>query len=105
MKIRAVLEAAAARTDKAPPDPPPGVIHTMEISNRFTDSRFTRSLGVTTYRFSGSHPDDNPMLRKVHGTDESIGIQSLVSGTKVILTLLMTYFSEEIKHAESSGDE
>ena len=32
------------------------------ISNGFTDSRFTRALGVTTYGFSGAHPDDDPML-------------------------------------------
>ena len=38
------------------------------ISNGFTDSRFTRPLGVTTYGFSGSHPDDDPMLSMAHGT-------------------------------------
>jgi len=55
------------------------------ISTGFTDSRFTRSLGVTTYGFAGTHPDDDPMLSKAHGTDESIGIKSLISGTKVML--------------------
>ena len=57
------------------------------ISNGFTDSRFTRPLGVTTYGFSGSHPDDDPMLSHVHGTDESVGIRSLVSGTKIMLAV------------------
>ena len=57
------------------------------ISNGFTDSRFTRPLGVTTYGFSGSHPDDDPMLSRAHGTDESIGIKSLVSGAKIMLHL------------------
>jgi len=55
------------------------------ISTGFTDSRFTRTLGITTYGFAGTHPDDDPLLSKVHGTDESIGIKSLISGTKVML--------------------
>ncbi|MQG00658.1 MAG: M20/M25/M40 family metallo-hydrolase [SAR202 cluster bacterium] len=57
------------------------------ISTGFTDSRFTRPLGVTTYGFSGSHPEDDPMLSRAHGTDESIGIKSLVSGAKIMLHL------------------
>lgn len=57
------------------------------ISNGFTDSRFTRPLGVTTYGFSGSHPDDDPMLSNAHGTDESVGIKSLMSGTKIMMAL------------------
>ena len=57
------------------------------ISTGFTDSRFTRPLGTVTYGFSGSHPDDDPMLSNAHGTDESVGIKSLVSGTKIMLAL------------------
>ena len=57
------------------------------ISTGFTDSRFTRPLGVTTYGFSGSHPDDDPMLTFAHGTNESVGINSLMSGTKIMLAL------------------
>lgn len=57
------------------------------ISNGFTDSRFTRPLGTITYGFSGSHPDDDPMLNRTHGTDESVGIKSLISGTKIMLAL------------------
>ncbi len=57
------------------------------ISNGFTDSRFTRPLGTVTYGFSGSHPDDDPMLNFTHGTNESIGIKSLVSGAKIMLGL------------------
>ena len=53
----------------------------------FTDSRFTRPLGVVTYGFSGSHPDDNPMEENVHGTDESISIRTLVTSTKIMLAL------------------
>ena len=55
------------------------------ISNGFTDSRFTRPLGTVTYGFSGSHPDDDPMLNFTHGANESVGIKSLVSGTKIML--------------------
>ena len=57
------------------------------ISTGFTDSRFTRPLGVVTYGFSGFHPDDDPMLNRAHGTDESVGIRSLMSGTKIMLAL------------------
>ena len=57
------------------------------ISTGFTDSRFTRPLGIITYGFNGSHPDDDPMLNRAHGTDESVGIKSLISGTKIMLAL------------------
>ncbi len=57
------------------------------ISNGFTDSRFTRNLGIVTYGFTGAHPDDDPMLARVHGTDESVGIASLISGTRSMLAI------------------
>lgn len=57
------------------------------VSNGFTDSRFTRNLGIITYGFAGAHPDDDPMLSRAHGTDESVGIESLISGTKCMLAL------------------
>jgi acetylornithine deacetylase/succinyl-diaminopimelate desuccinylase-like protein len=57
------------------------------ISTGFTDSRFTRNLGVVTYGYSGAHPSDDPMLSRAHGTDESVGIATLVSGTKAMLAL------------------
>jgi len=57
------------------------------IATGFTDSRFLRNLGTTTYGFSGSHPDDDPLLTHAHGTDESIGVKSLLNGTKVMLAL------------------
>ena len=65
------------------------------ISNGFTDSRFTRPLGIITYGFSGSHPDDDPMLNKNHGTDESVGIKSLISGTKIMLALACDLLADE----------
>jgi len=57
------------------------------ISTGFTDTRFTRPLGVETYGFAAGHPDDDPSLLNIHGTDESESIRSLVSGTKIMLTL------------------
>ncbi len=65
------------------------------ISTGFTDSRFTRPLGTITYGFSGSHPDDDPMLSRAHGTDESVGISSLVSGTKIMLALAIDILGEK----------
>ncbi len=46
-----------------------------------------RALGVETYGFTGSHPDDDPMLSRAHGTDESVGISSLVSSTKSMIAI------------------
>lgn len=65
------------------------------VSNGFTDSRFTRPLGVVTYGFSGTHPDDDPMLAMAHGTDESVGIASLISGTKIMLALAIDMLVEK----------
>lgn len=65
------------------------------ISTGFTDSRFTRPLGTITYGFSGSHPDDDPMLSRAHGTDESVGISSLISGTKIMLALAIDILAEK----------
>ena len=57
------------------------------ISTGFTDSRFTRPLGTTTFGFSGADPDDDPMLTFAHGTNESVGVKSLMTGTKIMLAL------------------
>ncbi|MBI15262.1 MAG: hypothetical protein CL782_03250 [Chloroflexi bacterium] len=67
------------------------------ISNGFTDSRFTRPLEVITYGFSGDHPDDDPMLSQIHGTNESIGINSLISSTKIMLYIAYMLLSGESK--------
>lgn len=64
------------------------------VSTGFTDSRFTRELGTDTYGFAGRHPDDDPLEEKVHGTDESIGIQSLVSGAKAMVALAYNMLAE-----------
>lgn len=64
------------------------------ISTGFTDSRFTRQLGTATYGFHGFHPDDDPSLVNYHGTNESEGIKSIVTGTKVMLALAYDLLSE-----------
>jgi acetylornithine deacetylase/succinyl-diaminopimelate desuccinylase-like protein len=64
------------------------------VSAGFTDSRFTRQLGTDTYGFSGRHPDDDPLEEKIHGTDESIGIRSLVSGTRAMVALAYDMLAE-----------
>ena len=56
------------------------------ISTGFTDSRFTRNLGIVTYGFSGAHPDDN-VDNNIHGTNEFQGVKSLINSTKVMLIL------------------
>ena len=58
------------------------------VSNGFTDSRFTRDLGVITYGFRGTHPDDDPNTENVHGTDENYGVKSLVSSSKTMLGII-----------------
>ncbi len=57
------------------------------ISTGFTDSRFTRNLGVVTYGYNAAHPDDDPSLTRAHGTDESIGVASLMNSTRTMLAL------------------
>ena len=57
------------------------------ISNGFTDSRFTRDLGIIIYGFNGAHPSDDPLLSRAHGTDESVGIATLVNSTRCMLAL------------------
>lgn len=65
------------------------------ISTGFTDSRFTRELGVTTYGYSGSDPSDDPMLGNAHGTNESIGINSLISGTKIMVQVAIELLCDQ----------
>jgi acetylornithine deacetylase/succinyl-diaminopimelate desuccinylase-like protein len=64
------------------------------ISTGFTDSRFTRNLGIVTYGFTGGHPDDDPMLSFAHGTNESIGIKSLMNSTKIMVALAYDMLAE-----------
>ena len=85
-RIQAVTSMALDRND---------IQWVPAISTGFTDSRFTRPLGIVTYGFSGAHPDDDPMLNKNHGTDESVGIKSLISGTKIMLALACDLLAAE----------
>ena len=77
-RIRAATARALGRDD---------VRMVPAITTGFTDSRFTRPLGTTTYGFNGSHPDDDTLLNYVHGTNESITIKSLMTSTKIMLAL------------------
>ncbi|HAA94977.1 MAG TPA: hypothetical protein DCE26_04720 [Dehalococcoidia bacterium] len=65
------------------------------LNTGFTDSRFTRNLGTTTYGMVGSHPDDDPMLSFIHGTNESVGVRSLISGTRIMLALAYDLLAEK----------
>jgi len=65
------------------------------LSTGFTDSRFTRNLGTTTYGMVGSHPDDDPMISFIHGTNESVGIRSLISGTRIMVALAYDLLAEK----------
>ena len=85
---RSIQDATALATGR------PEVRFVPAVSTGFTDSRFTRPLGTVTYGFSGSDPDDDPMLSKAHGTDESIGIRSLVTGTKIMLALAVDLLAD-----------
>ena len=64
------------------------------LATGFTDSRFTRTLGVETYGFHGFDPEDDPSLVNYHGTDESEGIRSLVTGSKIMLALAYDLLAE-----------
>ena len=57
------------------------------FSTGFTDSRFVRQMGIPTYGFQLSHPEDDPDLSNIHGTNESIDIRSLIIGTKMLVAL------------------
>ena len=74
------------------------------LSTGFTDSRFTRNLRTTTYGMVGSHPDDDPMLAYMHGTNESVGIQSLISGTRIMLALAYDMLAESRRYRFSRGN-
>ena len=84
-----IQEATALATGR------PEVQFVPAVSTGFTDSRFTRPLGTVTYGFSGSDPSDDPMLSRAHGTDESIGIRSLITGTKIMLALAVDLLAAE----------
>ena len=64
------------------------------LSTGFTDSRFTRPMGVVTYGFTGAHPEDDQSKNNMHGTDESVGIKSLVSGAKIMTALAYNLLAE-----------
>ena len=62
----------------------------------FTDSTYTRNLGTTTYGFYGSDPGDDSTLNNIHGTNESVGIASLISGTKSMIAIALKMCMEKL---------
>ena len=64
------------------------------LCQAYTDSRFTRPLGVETYGFVGMHPDDDPLQDHWHGTDESVSVRTLVTSTKIMLALAYDLLAE-----------
>ncbi|MEE9199229.1 MAG: M20/M25/M40 family metallo-hydrolase [Dehalococcoidia bacterium] len=57
------------------------------FSTGFTDSRFVRPLGILTYGFQVSHPEDEVDKANIHGTNESVDVRNLVVGTKMLVAL------------------
>lgn len=52
------------------------------LTTGFTDSQFVRPLGVQAYGFSPIHPGGNTVRSGVHGVDENIEVDALLTRTK-----------------------
>lgn len=65
----------------------------------FTDSRFLRPLGTVVYNFAPGNPAPNQPPSMAHGTDESIDIESLIIGTKMMLAIAWQMLVDETKGA------
>lgn len=57
------------------------------LTTGFTDSRLVRPLGTIVYNFAPAHPDVDPDRAGAHCVDESMDIASLVTSTKMLVTL------------------
>ncbi|MFQ5875629.1 MAG: M20 family metallopeptidase [Dehalococcoidia bacterium] len=77
-KVRAATEQALDGSE---------AVWVPSFSTGFTDSRFLRPLGTLTYGFQLSHPEDDPNLANIHGTNESVDVRSLILGTKMLVAL------------------
>lgn len=51
----------------------------------FTDSQWVRPLGVQAYGFSPIHPEGDVLAAGVHGVDESIEVETLMTRTRAYL--------------------
>ncbi len=101
-----VSVTALAPLRPAPPPPPldpavldparrlvaqywPGVVLAPQMANGYTDATFLTAVGIPTYGVPGlwSDPDGNG----VHGQDERIEVQSLLTGRKFLNALIRAY--------------
>jgi acetylornithine deacetylase/succinyl-diaminopimelate desuccinylase-like protein len=51
----------------------------------FTDSQYVRPLGVQAYGFAPIHPDGARIRSGIHGVDEFVEIDTLLTRTKAYL--------------------
>jgi acetylornithine deacetylase/succinyl-diaminopimelate desuccinylase-like protein len=63
------------------------LVWTPGLTVGFTDSRFLRPLGTTVYNFAPGNPAKGLPPSMAHGTDESVDIEGLVIGTKMMLAM------------------
>ena len=70
----------------------PGATVLPGVSTGFTDSHFFRDLGIASYGF-GAFVIPAADRRGVHGNDERISVDTLVSGTEVMIELVQRFAS------------
>jgi acetylornithine deacetylase/succinyl-diaminopimelate desuccinylase-like protein len=79
--------AEAIRRATAQVLPEADLVWTPGLTVGFTDSRFLRPLGTTIYNFTPGNPAKDLPPSMAHGTDESVDIEGLVWGTKMMLAM------------------
>ena len=57
------------------------------VSTGFTDSHFTRDLGIASYGFNPAIFDEDEGAR-IHGNDERIQIDAFIEGTRVLIEIV-----------------
>jgi acetylornithine deacetylase/succinyl-diaminopimelate desuccinylase-like protein len=61
----------------------------------FTDSRFARDLGIPAYGFTPGHPDGAEHPRNIHGPDEWISLDDLVTLTRFFIAAVLLFDAGE----------
>jgi acetylornithine deacetylase/succinyl-diaminopimelate desuccinylase-like protein len=74
----------------------PGATVLPGVSTGFTDSHFFRDLGIASYGF-GAFVIPAADRRGVHGNDERISVDTLVSGTEVMIELVQRFASGALR--------
>ncbi|MFQ5934601.1 MAG: M20 family metallopeptidase, partial [Dehalococcoidia bacterium] len=77
-KVRAAAESALDGAE---------AVWIPTFATGFTDSHYLRDLGTLVYEMQLSHPEDDPNLANIHGTNESVDVRSLIAGTKMLVAL------------------